>query len=222
MNEQQGYRDRGGGGGGGGGGGYDRGYERGGGGYGRGGRGGGGDRGPRRPDVDGRGVPLSELDPALTETSRKLIGAAIEVHKALGPGYDKATYQKAIELELEGLGVTFKANHAIPVIYRGKQVGTRTADILVENKFIADFYAQRGEIGSGERTGLRAALKAADMELGLIINFSERRLKDGLVRVLNPDKLNLQQHGEGGHEEGGGSGGGMHEPMGEGAGGQEA
>jgi GxxExxY protein len=142
-------------------------------------------------------VPLSELDPALTETSRKLIGAAIEVHKALGPGYDKGTYHKAIETELDALGVSYTSNHAIPVIYRGKQVGTRVADILIENRFIADFYAQHREVGSAERTGLRAALIAADMELGLIINFSERRLKDGLVRVLNPLKLNLQHHEEG-------------------------
>ncbi|HMN42276.1 MAG TPA: GxxExxY protein [Phycisphaerales bacterium] len=185
----------------------DRGADRGG----RGGGGGGGrGRGPRRPDMDGRGVPLSELDPALTETSRKLIGASIEVHKALGPGYDKATYQKAIETELDALGVTYATNHEIPVIYRGKQVGTRVADILIENKFIADFYAQHREIGASERTGMRAALIAADMELGLIINFSERRLKDGLVRVLNPNKFAQPQqpHGEG---HGGGEHGGGHE-----------
>jgi GxxExxY protein len=170
--------------------------------------------------MDGRGVPLSELDPALTETSRKLIGASIEVHKALGPGYDKSTYQKAIETELDALGVQYKSNHAIPVIYRGKQVGTRVADILIENRFIADFYAQHKEIGAAERTGMRAALIAADLELGLIINFSERRLKDGLVRVLNPNKFaQTQQHGEGhGGEHGGHGDEGHHEHVGEDAG----
>ncbi len=182
--------------------------ERRGGGYGRGGdrgdRGDRGGRGPRRPDADGRGVPLSELDPALTEVSRKLIGAAIEVHKALGPGYDKQAYLKAVELELEALGVSFKSQHTIPVIYRGKQVGTRVADLFIDGKFIADILAQRGEVGSMERTSLRAALKAADLELGLIINFAERRLKDGLVRVLNPDKLNLAHDDEGASPEGGG------------------
>jgi GxxExxY protein len=165
-------------------------------------------------------VPLSELDPALTETSRKLIGASIEVHKALGPGYDKATYQKAIETELDALGVQYKTNHAIPVIYRGKQVGTRVADILIENRFIADFYAQHREIGASERTGMRAALIAADMELGLIINFSERRLKDGLVRVLNPNKFAQTQPGGGEH--GGHADEGQHEHAGEDVGGQGA
>jgi GxxExxY protein len=168
--------------------------------------------------ADAAGVGIvgraARVDPMpMAETSRKLIGAAIEVHKALGPGYDKSTYQKAIETELDALNVSYKSNHAIPVIYRGKQVGTRVADILIENRFIADFYAQHREVSAGERTSLRAALIAADMELGLIINFSERRLKDGLVRVLNPLKLNLQQHEEG-HAEGGHEAGHEHAPEG--------
>ena len=60
------------------------------------------------------------------------------------------------------------------------------------------------EIDGLDRTTLRAQLRAADLELGLIINFGERRLKDGLVRVLNPDKLNAvrdDQHGDGDDDE---------------------
>lgn len=147
-------------------------------------------------------MPLSELDPALTEVSRKLIGAAIEVHKGLGPGFDKNVYQKALELELTALGVAFSSGHSVPVIYRGKQVGVRVADLLIDNRFICDVLAHRGEVGASERTSLRAALHAADLELGLIINFAERRLKDGLVRVLNPAKLNLSEGGEDKHESG--------------------
>ena len=166
-------------------------------GRGYGGPGGGGGRGGRHePDHDGRGVPLSELDPALTEVSRKLIGCAIEVHKALGPGYERAVYQKALEMELESTGVGYKIDHAYPVMYRGKKVGERKADMVVADRFVVELLASRGEISSAERAGVRALLRAADMELGLIINFAERRLKDGLVRVLNPDKLNLGQHEE--------------------------
>ena len=159
--------------------------------------GGGGPRGGRHePDQDGRGVPLSELDPALTEVSRKLIGCAIEVHKALGPGYERAIYQKALEIELEATGVTYRVDHTYAVTYRGKKVGERRADMVVADRFVVELLASRGEISSAERASVRALLRAADMELGLIINFAERRLKDGLVRVLNPDKLNLPQHDE--------------------------
>lgn len=191
---QGGYRGGGGGGGGRGRGGY------------RGGHGHGHDRGP---DADGRGVPLSDLDPALTEVSRKLIGCAIEVHKALGPGYEKDVYLKAVQAELEANGVSFKAGHKVAVIYRGREVGQHGTDLFIENRFFADILAQRGEIGAMERSGMRAALKAGDLELGLIINFAERRLKDGLVRVLNAEKLNIGRDGHDGggepsHEESGG------------------
>lgn len=172
------------------------------GGYGRdrGGRGGGGggdrhDRGERR----GRGLPLADLDPALTDVSRKLIGCAIEVHKGLGPGFSEDVYRSALEYELRQLGVGYASNVKIPVKYRGQDIGHAAADMVIDNRFIVDLMAHRGEIGGTERAALRALLRAADMELGLIINFAERRLKDGLVRVLNPDKLNLGRGGEGGH-----------------------
>ncbi len=160
-------------------------------------RGGGrGDRGHGPGHGRGRGVPLTELDPALTDVSRKLIGCAIEVHKGLGPGFDESVYQAALEYELRQAGVAFATHQKVPVKYRGQEVGFKEADLIVDNRFIVDMMASRGEIGSTERAALRALLRAADMELGLIINFAERRLKDGLVRVLNPDKLNLARGGE--------------------------
>jgi GxxExxY protein len=160
----------------------------------RGGR--GGDRGEGR-EGGRRGTPLADLDPALTEVSRKLIGCAIEVHKALGPGFGEAVYQRALQAELDAVGVSYKIGHRVPVKYRGQEIGERTADMLIDNRFIVELMAERGEIGGFERASLRALLRAADLELGLIINFAERRLKDGLVRVLNPDKLNAMR-GEGG------------------------
>jgi GxxExxY protein len=130
--------------------------------------------------------------------SRKLIGCAIEVHKTLGPGFSEAVYMRALQVELDAAGVPYKVRHAIAVKYRGQDVGERVADMVIDNRFIVELMAERGEIGGFERASLRALLRAADMELGLIINFAERRLKDGLVRVLNPDKLNAMKAGSGG------------------------
>ncbi len=205
MNER--YGGGGSGSGGGGYGGYgDRGYgggprgDRGGGrpgygdrGGGYGGQGGQGDR-PRR------GTPLSELDPNLTEISRKTIGCAIEVHMELGPGYEESVYLNALMHELAGAGVPHKAGQVFPVYLDEAEVGKCTADLWVADRFIVEVMARPGEIGGYERAQLRAQLRAADVELGLIINFGERRLKDGLVRVLNPDKLN-ELKGEGGEHE---------------------
>ena len=171
-------------------------YEQRAGGY-RGGPGGpGGSGGGDRPR---RGTPLSDLDPALTEVSRKVIGFAIEVHMALGPGYDESVYTAALRQELDAAGIAHRAGHTLTVNYKGKQIGQTTADLFVDNRFLVEVMARPGEIGGYERAVLRSQLRSADVELGLIINFGERRLKDGLVRVLNPDKLNANK-GEGGGE----------------------
>lgn len=141
-------------------------------------------RGPRR------GVPLSDLDPALTEVSRKIIGASIEVHKTLGPGYPREVYLGALGHEMKREGIAYDVDKALDVEYEGEKVGEIVADLFVDGRFIVKLMAEHTEIGTQPRSELRAQLRAADLELGLIINFGERRLKDGLVRVLNPDKLN--------------------------------
>ena len=149
------------------------------------------DHGNRR-----RGLPLSELDPALTEKSRKVIGGAIEVHKALGPGFSREIYMNALKIELEAAGLEFEMDAEFEVVYKDNDLGGVTIDCFVEERFAVEILARPGQIGSLERLALRSKLRAADVELGLIINFSERRLKDGLVRVLNPDKLNARAEGD--------------------------
>lgn len=133
-----------------------------------------------------------DLDPELTEVSRKVIGAAIEVHRAIGPGFAESVYAGALTAELDELGVPYERDHVFSVSYKGKQVGEGRFDLFVNERFVVDLRAEHREIDGLDRTALRAQLRAADLELGLIINFGERRLKDGLVRVLNPDKLGGQ------------------------------
>lgn len=164
---------------------------------------GGGGYGPR----ERRGIPLSELDPTLTDFSKRVIGASIEVHKALGPGYDKATYLAALKREMQELGLNFKTGHAFEVKYKDQKVGEAPCDLYVEERFLVEVLARPGDVSTHDRLGLRAKLKAANLDLGLCINFAERRLKDGLVRVLNIDKINADRGiapGEGGdHDDGG-------------------
>ncbi|MEY3232456.1 MAG: hypothetical protein RL689_2545 [Planctomycetota bacterium] len=152
-------------------------------------------RGPSRGGGGGerRGIPLSDLDPATTEASRKAIGASIEVHKALGPGYGAEVYANAVRMELDALGVSYKLNQSLPVTYREKQVGTVTVPMLVEDRFVLEIMSRPGEVSTHERLAVRAQLKAANLDLGLIVNFAERRLKDGLVRVVNVEKIQREK-----------------------------
>jgi GxxExxY protein len=157
-----------------------------------------GDRADRGERSDRRGVPLSELDPNLTGISHKVIGCARDVHMSLGPGYEPAVYREALKQEMTAQGITFKTNHPFTVHYKGQPVGHATADLFIADRFVVTVAAVSGEIGSGERAQLRSVLRSGDLELGLIINFAGRLLKDGLVRVLNPDKIAYlkNQHGE--------------------------
>ena len=136
-----------------------------------------------------RSVPLSELDPALTEISRRVIGCAIETHKELGPGYPLDIYRKALMHELKHEEIDCETDKSFEVEFDGETIGSVSADMYVGDRFLLKLLADSGEVDGGARSELRAILRAADLELGLIINFGQRRLKDGLVRVLNPDAL---------------------------------
>lgn len=137
----------------------------------------------------GRGVPLSDLDPTLTAISHRVIGCARDVHMALGPGFDAAVYAEAMKAEMTHQGLAFKSNHPFDVRYKGRVVGQAVTDLFVADRFLLLIMSKPGDVGSFERAQLRALLKAGDLELGLIINFAGRLVKDGLVRVLNPDKI---------------------------------
>lgn len=129
------------------------------------------------------------MDPELTDISRRVIGCAIEVHKALGPGLPIEIYNKALQVEMKAADIDHVADKKIDIKYQDKLVGQVYASLFVEGRFIVDLVARPGEVGTGERLQTRAKLRALELELGLIINFAQRRLKDGLVRVLNPDQL---------------------------------
>lgn len=149
----------------------------------------GGDRGGDRGGRERKGLPLSELDPALTAVSHKVIGCARDVHMNLGQGYDKKAYVEAMKQEMTSQAIPFQSDVTLTVKYKGNAVGTTTADLFIDNRFLIEIMSHPGEVDSWQRLQLRSKLKAADVELGLILNFGGRLLKDGLVRVLNPEKI---------------------------------
>ena len=120
----------------------------------------------------------SELD----RISNKIIGNAIKVHRALGPGFVEKIYSRAIAHELEKEDIKFSKEKVIKVKYDGLLVGEQRLDILVEDEIIVEIKAVY-EINNFHMSQTLSYLKAADKRLGLILNFARPRLQ--IRRVVN-------------------------------------
>lgn len=119
------------------------------------------------------------------EISRQIIGAAIEVHKQLGPGLLESSYEACLAYELRQLGLEVKTQVALPVIYKDVKldVGYRI-DLIVENKVIIEVKAVES-FADIHTAQLLTYLKLKDLKLGLLINFNHVRVASGVKRILN-------------------------------------
>jgi GxxExxY protein len=108
---------------------------------------------------------------AYEELTGRIIACAIEVHKALGPGFLESTYEAALSIELRHSGLQVESQKLLPVIYRGTLVGDHRLDLLVEGKIIAELKAISA-LEDIHFAIVRAYLKAAQLEHGLLLNFA--------------------------------------------------
>ena len=119
------------------------------------------------------------------EKKKKIIGAAIEVHKQLGPGLLESTYETCLAYELKQMELDVKQQQALPVVYKEVKLdaGYRI-DLLVENKVIVEIKSVDA-LADIHTAQLLTYLKLKDLKLGLLINFNSVRVIDGLKRILN-------------------------------------
>ncbi|MBV6512056.1 MAG: hypothetical protein FMNOHCHN_01546 [Ignavibacteriaceae bacterium] len=106
----------------------------------------------------------------------KIIGCAMEVHKFLGNGFQEVVYQRSLEYEMQLQGLQFKREYEMRIFYKEKQVGTRRVDFLVEGVISVELKA----LIQIEPVHLAQAinyLEAYNLQIGLLINFGETRLK---------------------------------------------
>ncbi|MDR0811914.1 MAG: GxxExxY protein [Paludibacter sp.] len=111
-----------------------------------------------------------------SELTSKIIGCAMTVHKILGNGFQEVIYQRALAIELELAGISFKREFEMPVRYKERPVGTRRVDFLVGDIISVELKA----ITTLENVNLAQAinyLEAYNLEIGLLINFGETSLK---------------------------------------------
>ncbi len=111
----------------------------------------------------------------------RIIGAAMAVHSALGPGLLEQTYENALCIELGRRGIQYTQQKRIEVQFRGEVVGEMYADLVIEDKVIVELKSVR-ELASIHEAQLLAYLKAAGVKTGLLINFNVVSLKSGVRR----------------------------------------
>jgi len=114
-----------------------------------------------------------------------IVDIAYQVHVGLGPGLFVSVYEEVLAYEFEQAGLEFKRQPAIPVIWKGIRMdqGFR-ADLIVENKVIIEIKSVEN-IAPVHPKQLLTYLKLTDIKLGLLINFNERLIKDGITRIVN-------------------------------------
>lgn len=119
------------------------------------------------------------------ELSGTIIGAAIEVHREIGPGLLESIYEHCLARELREAGIPFLQQHPLPVRYKGERLdmGFRV-DLWVDQRIIVEIKAVE-VLQEIHRAQLLSYLKLADSKLGLLINFNEPVLTDGVRRVVN-------------------------------------
>ena len=116
--------------------------------------------------------------------TQAIIGAAIEVHKALGPGLLESIYEEALCYELELRGIRTQRQFPIDMTYKGRVLKGQRIDLIGENEVVVEIksLSKMPEVVMAQ---ILSYLRATGLRRGLIINFGEKRLVDGVKRVSN-------------------------------------
>jgi GxxExxY protein len=126
---------------------------------------------------------LREPEANLDALAKSVIGAAIEVHRNLGPGFLESVYESALCIELERREISYARQPLVPVSYKGMAVGEARLDLLIEGKLIVELKAV-DSLAPVHRAQVISYLRATGYHLGLLINFNCFPLRDGIKRVV--------------------------------------
>lgn len=124
-----------------------------------------------------------ETPPEVNDLARRVIDAAVEVHRHLGPGYSESVYENALAIELGLRGISFQRQAGFSVDYKGQEVGEGRMDLLVERLLIVELKAvdRFTEVHVSQALSY---LKATGFPLALLINFDVPVLMRGVKRVV--------------------------------------
>jgi GxxExxY protein len=124
-----------------------------------------------------------EPDKKADALAHAVIGAAIEVHRHLGPGFLESVYEEALCVELADRGISFERQKEIGVLYKDREIGKHRIDLLVGQSLIVELKTVAEFVGI-HQAQIISCLKATGLPLGLLINFNVPILKNGILRVV--------------------------------------
>ena len=116
-----------------------------------------------------------------SDTTSRIIAAALKVHQHLGPGFEEVFYQRALELELQAEGLEYDREFCIDVFYKDIKVGSKRVDFLIEGVMV-EMKAQ-SELLPVHYVQALSYLKASGNQVGLLLNFGSEKL--GIKRLIN-------------------------------------
>ena len=126
----------------------------------------------------------TELPESMNELSRRIIGAAIEVHRELGTGLLESVYEAALRHELEHAGIYYQYQSSFVGQYKGRQLPPQRIDLLVDNQIIVELKAVQA-VDDAHLAQLVSYLRLTHKPLGLLINFHAPTIKQGTHRRIN-------------------------------------
>ncbi|MCH8258744.1 MAG: GxxExxY protein [Planctomycetes bacterium] len=135
-------------------------------------------------DTEKTAVMLGEERYVHKELTERIIGAAIEVHRALGPGLLESVYEECLADEFQHSGIQFTRQLELPIEYKGRRLdaGYRL-DFLIDNTVVIELKAVE-KIMPIHEAQLLTYLRLAKKRVGLLMNFNVPRLRDGLLRRI--------------------------------------
>jgi GxxExxY protein len=137
----------------------------------------------RQGAKNAKGLGLNEPSNSLDVLARRVIGAAIEVHRTLGPGFLETIYEEAIAVEFELRRISFERQPGVDVTYKGRRIGMGRPDFIVGGSLIVEIKAAR-QLLPVHSAQVISYLKAMKTPLGLLLNFHERIMRRGIRRVV--------------------------------------
>jgi len=127
----------------------------------------------------------------LNELTFKVRGAIFEVYNILGPGLLESTYEAALAYEFDNLGLEYKTQVSINVLYKGKDLGLGfRMDMLIEDMLVLELKSV-DLLTDIHKKQLNTYLKLANKPLGLLINFNTTNLDKNIIRIINGDISSL-------------------------------